>query len=427
MDNQQALVNATQSESTANYQAIFTGLKSIGIAETDIKPRENVFTYRAWLALGRQVSKGQHGVKVVTYVPMSKTDKETGEKSEFRRPKTTTVFHISQTQEIDGATPQKPDNVTPIIPKPTHSGDKFRVLADKMQKQIDNKLADLATNTPKRLAQANSSRLDGEQLQRTQGALYALAKLHEAGQVPPVLVNIRTKQAVFDLMSTKKEMVPNGYHTYNYCTGKPRHDTPEAVALWALVGAKSEADKEADELRRKIEGLQFSSIPGYFPTPQSVINLMLDYADVQDWHSVLEPSAGSGAIADAVTKAAQVTLQCCERNYTLCEILTAKKYSVHDGDFLEYQSPDLFDRIVMNPPFEKQQDIEHTLHAFKMLKAGGRLVSILSAGVSFRSDKKTTAFNEWINEHGGELHELPADSFKESGTGVNTVMLIIDK
>ena len=97
---QQALTNATSQLSTRNYGAIFDGFIEMGIDEKDIIPRENIFTYNAWKALNRQVMKGQHGVKVVTWVPMTKKDKDTGEKESFRRPKTTTVFHVSQTEAI---------------------------------------------------------------------------------------------------------------------------------------------------------------------------------------------------------------------------------------------------------------------------------------------------------------------------------------
>jgi antirestriction protein ArdC len=75
-----------------------------GIPQSEIRPRENVFTYQAWRALGRQVRRGEHGVKVVTFIEAAKENKETGERESFRRPRTTTVFHISQTDavEIDG-------------------------------------------------------------------------------------------------------------------------------------------------------------------------------------------------------------------------------------------------------------------------------------------------------------------------------------
>jgi antirestriction protein ArdC len=96
----EALTRAVNGQSLGNYPAIFAGFVAKGIQEAAIKPRENVFTYQAWRALGRQVRRGEHGVKVVTFVEMAKENKKTGEKESFRRPWTTTVFHISQTDEI---------------------------------------------------------------------------------------------------------------------------------------------------------------------------------------------------------------------------------------------------------------------------------------------------------------------------------------
>lgn len=96
----QALVNAVSHESTMNYEAIIEGMLEKGIEIADIKPRENVFTFKAWIALGRVVRKGEKGVKVVTFVPCKKKDKETGEETRFRKPHTTHVFHISQTEEL---------------------------------------------------------------------------------------------------------------------------------------------------------------------------------------------------------------------------------------------------------------------------------------------------------------------------------------
>jgi antirestriction protein ArdC len=84
-----------------NYSSIFDGFMAKGIALEDIKPRENVFTFNAWKALGRSVRKGEHGVKAVTFVPASgKPEPETGERKAFKMPRTVTVFHISQTDEV---------------------------------------------------------------------------------------------------------------------------------------------------------------------------------------------------------------------------------------------------------------------------------------------------------------------------------------
>src|SRR2546427_6589055 len=94
----EALDRAVTGQALTNYPAIFEGFMAKGIPEADIKPRENVFTFHAWKAQGRSVKKGEHGVKVVTFIdcPSQERDPSTGEEIErsYRRPHTTTVFHI---------------------------------------------------------------------------------------------------------------------------------------------------------------------------------------------------------------------------------------------------------------------------------------------------------------------------------------------
>ena len=97
---QDALSRARHSASTMNYGNIFMGFAEKGI--TDVRPRENVFTYAAWQALGRQVKRGEHGVSCVTWVPMTKKDSAGESQPIGRRPRTTSVFHISQTEPRDG-------------------------------------------------------------------------------------------------------------------------------------------------------------------------------------------------------------------------------------------------------------------------------------------------------------------------------------
>lgn len=97
---QEALGRAQNGQAVTNYSAIYSGFMEKGIAENDIQPRENVFTFNAWKALGRHVRKGEHGVKVSVFVKTSKTeiDAEGIEQTTGASfPKTTTVFHISQT------------------------------------------------------------------------------------------------------------------------------------------------------------------------------------------------------------------------------------------------------------------------------------------------------------------------------------------
>ena len=96
MTTTEALHRATTGHSWANYGAIIDGFTRKGIPEDQIIPRQNVFTFNAWKALGRTVAKGEHGVKVITVIETK--DKDTGQLK--KRPWTTTVFHISQTKPL---------------------------------------------------------------------------------------------------------------------------------------------------------------------------------------------------------------------------------------------------------------------------------------------------------------------------------------
>ena len=95
------------------------------------------------------------------------------------------------------------------------------------------------------------------------------------------------------------------------------------------------------------------------------------------------------------------------------------------ADFLTVEPEPVYDRVVMNPPFIKQSDIKHVLHAHKFLKSDGLLVAVMSAGVEFRTDARTTAFKNFLEERGGHIEQLPENSFKASGTGVRTVIAVI--
>ncbi len=99
---QEALTRAVTGQSYSNYPAIIRGFTAKGIPEDEVKPRENVFTYEAWRALGRYVRRGEHGIKVATVRTLQKKvkDKDTGEEKieSYSVPWTATVFHISQTE-----------------------------------------------------------------------------------------------------------------------------------------------------------------------------------------------------------------------------------------------------------------------------------------------------------------------------------------
>jgi len=171
-------------------------------------------------------------------------------------------------------------------------------------------------------------------------------------------------------------------------------------------------------------------LPGFFPTPRPVIEQMLEHAQIEPHNRVLEPSCGKGDIVTYINEQhPQAIVTAIEQNRTLADVLATKGIDAEFADFLQHSGS--YDRIVMNPPFEKGQDIDHVRKASELLAPGGRLVSVVSEGPFFRSDSKATEFRQWADEQGAESYELADDAFKGAEafreTGVRTRLVVIDK
>jgi predicted RNA methylase len=166
---------------------------------------------------------------------------------------------------------------------------------------------------------------------------------------------------------------------------------------------------------------------GWFATPPAVVARVLDAAALKPGMAVLEPSAGEGAIAGPVA-AAGCEVDCVEYAEQRAAVIEAGGYArrVKVADFLTLDADPVYDRVLMNPPFAGKADIHHVTHALKFLRPGGRLVAIMAAGVDFRDDRLTAGFRATVDELGGTIEPLPDDAFKESGTGVGTVLVTLD-
>lgn len=187
----------------------------------------------------------------------------------------------------------------------------------------------------------------------------------------------------------------------------------------------------------------------YFGTPAAIAEHMLMVADIIDltferifgyrgvspadaehqWQ-ILEPSAGRGALADAICKhQPRYHVDCIEIDGANCEALSQAGHNVvFEGDFLQWSPPEgkRYDAVVMNPPFavagNKSAYIDHIEHAFGMLRPGAILVAIVPGGFAFASDKKTTEFRKQVLRYGG-FDQLDAGTFKVAGSGVGTCMV----
>ncbi|WP_432001600.1 rRNA adenine N-6-methyltransferase family protein [Streptomyces sioyaensis] len=166
---------------------------------------------------------------------------------------------------------------------------------------------------------------------------------------------------------------------------------------------------------------------GWFPTPPNLVMQICDLAGICAGMTVLEPSAGSGALTGEIARRGGV-VDAFEIDERRAEILRGQgdaRRVVH-GDFLaadplDYAEP--FDRVVMNPPFTK--GLDHIKHAIGFMADDGILVSVMSNGLMWWSDKDTVEFRAIVEEVGGEIEELPEDSFAMSGTNARTCLLFL--
>lgn len=227
---------------------------------------------------------------------------------------------------------------------------------------------------------------------------------------------------------------------------------------FALRGIGGKWDRKAkahvfgesqEEIREMLEGCIQTGLAtplqrnGYFPTPMALADRICALAEIEDGHRVLEPSAGSGNIIQAILATGRkgVVIVAVENDVKRCKELLAIAQDIngHNGcyemhliplDFIS-QNPAPVDRVIMNPPFgningQSLGDIAHIMHAWEILKPGGRLVSIASSSLTFRREKKAVAFREHVAQF-GRFEELPEKSFKESGTLVKTIVVVLNK
>lgn len=348
-----------------------------------------------------------------------------------------------QTPDGSGSGKQSPGN--------PDRAQKLRDMADKLGPTIDQKRAPMTQNaTPKRTLQYKSRRIEGDRLERVQRALYVLADLVEAGTLPPLLSGCLSKSALFDMLHTKTDSSGGYYEIVD--TGTYTDTSPAAVMVQELLQSsqtaegseEAEARKKAQTIEDKILDFVGCKIPGFFVTHKEAAQRVIYEADIRKGDTVLEPEAGTGNLADLAKEAGGV-VTCVEMRPALVEILELKGYPTAEADFLEWclcdqyneetgeTSRPQFDRIIMNPPFEKGQDMKHVIAAYELClkEDGGRLVAIMSEGTFFRSDSQAEGFRRWLNAVGGTSEKLPEGSFAKAGevnkTGTATRIVTIDK
>lgn len=218
-----------------------------------------------------------------------------------------------------------------------------------------------------------------------------------------------------------------------------------------VIGDGNEAEEDVLKSRKLTPARNF----GFFPTPDAAAETMLRDFPITARRKdpvlrVLEPSAGTGHLArrcadlrwrykewsSGLERAKEDYwlanhVECVEIQPALAQGLQDQRLyaRVYNQDFLTLSpgTTRLYDRVVMNPPFDRERDIDHVTHAMEFLKDDGYLTAIMSAGTQFRESRKALAFRALMEKLGATWRDLPAGSFAETGTYVNTVVVTFRK
>lgn len=171
----------------------------------------------------------------------------------------------------------------------------------------------------------------------------------------------------------------------------------------------------------------------FFATPAAVADELVSHAEYifpyEAPQTILEPSAGTGAIIQAVHRKWPHKIvsayELMPENRTVLEGIS--DCNILGDDFLKHDTKQKFDCIVMNPPFKSHQDIEHVKKAYDTLEDGGALISITSNHWRFASHKIDKEFKAWLEEVDAEVNDIEPGSFKDSGTMVAANFVVIRK
>ncbi|MCR9222856.1 MAG: DUF4942 domain-containing protein [Hyphomonas sp.] len=175
----------------------------------------------------------------------------------------------------------------------------------------------------------------------------------------------------------------------------------------------------------------------FYRTPDELAQRIVDDYPVREGSKILEPSAGDGSFVIPLLKKGHI-VEAVEYDPTRSSQIIArmqaeglKEATVRTGNFLAMEPREDFDAVYMNPPFYGTHWVDHVVHAMKFLAPGGHLFAILPATAEIGTSARHKSFHQWMQPYddwyGRAFSDLPAESFAESGTRVQTVLLRLRK
>ncbi|MEQ9748917.1 MAG: strawberry notch family protein, partial [Marinovum algicola] len=201
-----------------------------------------------------------------------------------------------------------------------------------------------------------------------------------------------------------------------------------------IAAAKLLASRLLTETRRSEQQIRLQQ----FSTPLSFAAMVVRAAAVRKGETLLEPSAGTGALAAFAARAGATLLlnEIDPFRQRLLRAVFGGEVTGHDGEHIDdlLQRPVLPDVVVMNPPFAASVDrsrdkhiaAKHLIAAAKRLAPGGRLVAIMPPG--FTPERDAAHWSRACSLLTPRLAlTMPGQVYRKLGTTVETQLMIFDK
>ncbi len=165
----------------------------------------------------------------------------------------------------------------------------------------------------------------------------------------------------------------------------------------------------------------------FFPTPRPLARRLVARAQVRRSDVVLEPSAGDGRLLVEIERYKPAEVDCCELMPANITRLEALGYTPVADDFMRFHHYAHYTRIIANPPFAGDRDIRHVTRMYELVRAGGRVVSLMSARCLESGLERHLRFRRWLRERDAKVDRLPSDAFASLGIDVRAVMVELNK
>jgi phospholipid N-methyltransferase len=255
------------------------------------------------------------------------------------------------------------------------------------------------------------------------------------------------KQLFFENEYIKIRVFKNG-NAHIYLQKETRDLVNRALADFYGEVVPDDVPRGEDEQSFKAKtGTSLTTNLAFYPSPDAVADKAAEELHPAAGNRILEPSAGTGSLIRGIFRHIEsrnrsrhsldqinpdtIKVDAIEVSAARCDILRSSGLcdSVVHGNFLGIEPTPIYDRIILNPPFNRTSYMSHVRHAYDFLAENGKMVAILPITAAIGESKIHAQFHRWIDStgHYARWVDLPTASFAESGTNISTTMLILRK